>query len=153
MDFSEYLQSAKASLFRFEYLQEFHMSEEQEVFRTYSTTGIVEIRPIMQDWWNFLEMKHRDGVHTQRVRLIRFPISKYLEWELYIHRQTIKHGDDIRSLTEDLLMPELEDLGDFWVIDDTIALKMNYDSTGKYLGFEKVDVEPYIKAKEYLLRN
>jgi hypothetical protein len=153
MDFSKYLQSAKNSLFRFEYLQEFDMPEEHELFKTYKATGKVEIRPILQDWWNFLEMKHTEGVCTQRVRLIRSPMTKYLEWELYGHRQTIKHGDDIRVLDENRLMPELEDLGDFWVIDDSIALKMNYDSTGKYLGFKEVDPKLYIKAKKYLLDN
>lgn len=153
MNLEDHLQSAQKSLFRFEYLQEFDVSEESELFRTYQATGKVEIRDMMQDWWEFLEKKHQQGVLTQRVRLVRFPVSKYVEWELFIHRQASKHGDDIRTLNEKKLTPELEVLGDFWLIDELTALKMNYDSAGKYIGFEKVEFQPYLKAKKYLLAN
>lgn len=147
----EYLSSAKESLFRFEYLQDFDTPEEREIFRAYKSNGQIEIRPLMQGWWNFLKAKHEEGVITQRVRLVKMPETEYLKWELFIHRQTAQQGDDIRVLSEDQLTEALEQLGDFWLVDDSIALKMNYDSTGKYLGCEEVSVEPYEKAKKYLL--
>jgi len=153
MDLGDYLQSSKKSLFRFEYLQEFDVPEEKDLFRIYEATGKVEIVPMMQDWWNFLESKQIKGVVTQRVRFIKFPLTKYLEWELRIHLETVKHGDEIRVINEPQLPSEIAALGDFWLIDDSIALHMNYDAQGRYLGFQEVASQPYREAKQYLLNN
>lgn len=153
MSLGEKLKSARESLFRFEYLQEFDVPEESPAFRKYQTNEEVEIRHLMQGWWDFLEAEHAEGVRTERVRLVRAPQTRYLEWELLIHRESLKHGDHIRILKEDSLTPDVEVLGDFWLIDDTTALKMNYGARGRFLGFEEVDAEPYIQAKIYLLKN
>ena len=154
MDLGEHLKSAKESLFRFEYLQEFDVPKEREFFKTGQIYGQAEIENLMHDWWNFLDTRRKEGVLTQRVRLVRLPLTKYLEWELYVHRQTVeRHKDDIRTLSEENLRPDIEKLGDFWLVDDSVALKMNYDSDGKYLGFEEVAPQPYIDAKRSLLEN
>jgi hypothetical protein len=153
MTLGEHLQSARESLFRFEYLQEFDTPEEKELFRTYIVNGKAEIRPMMKDWWGFLEAKHAEGVLTQRVRFVRIPQTKYVEWELYIHRQSLSHGDQIYILEESKLIPDIEKLGDFWLVDDVKALKMKYDSEGRYVEFEEVNVQPYMQAKGYLLDN
>ncbi len=153
MNLMDYLESAKKSLFRFEYLQDFNIPEEKDDFETYKKTGKFD-PTMMKEWWNFLESKQREGVIAQRVRLVREPFTKYTEWEIEIYKETIKHGDEIKTLSEDKLTTALDELKDFWIIDDSIVLSIKYTSIGEYLGFEKVvNIDTYLNAKRYLLEN
>jgi len=148
-----HLQSAKKSLFRFEYLQDFNISSEKDNFDAYKKTGVFD-HGMMKSWWNFLELKQKEGVVAQRVRLVRKPITKYTEYSLEIFKETIKYGDEIRILPEEKITSDLEKLKDFWLIDDSVVLDMKYSKIGEYLGFKVIDdMKPYLKAKKYLLEN
>lgn len=150
MTLLERLGAAKESIFRFEYLQDFSMPEEVESLRRFEETGEVDASG-MDEWWTFLAGLHARGVETRRVRLVREPRSVYVQHELLVHKESVKHGDDIRMITKDVLTPEIEALGDFWMIDDSAVLRMNYSPAGEYLGFEEVrDVARYVAAREYL---
>ncbi len=153
MTFLEHLASAKQSLFRFEYLQDFSIPEEKEALELFEKTGKFHTDD-MQEWWDFLHTLHTRGVVTERVRLVREPQSLYMRHELLVHKESVAQGDRITVLTEQSLTPAIAALGDFWLIDGRKVLKMNYTATGEYLGFEEVsDLAPYLAAKEYLLSN
>jgi len=154
MDLYDYLKSAKKSLFRLEYLQEYNVPEEAEFFEQYKKTGGIDTKDLMQEWWDFLKQKNDKGVIMQRVRLVKKPITKYLEWELKVYKETARYGEEIKLLPEYKSTPELDELGDFWLVDDSVGLKMNYDESGQYESFELVsDIKLYLNAKKYLLEN
>ena len=151
MNLLDHLSLAKESIFRFEYLQDFSIPGEQAALDHFEKTGEIDITDV-QEWWDFLATLHARGVATERVRLVREPQNVYTRHELLVHKESVAHGDDIRVLAEGRLTPEVDTLGDFWLIDNALVLKMNYTTTGEYLGFEEVvDTAPYISAKEYLL--
>lgn len=154
MELINYLNSANKSIFRFEYLQDFDIPEEQKFFQKYVTAGVLDLEPLMKGWWDFIDAKRRMGVMYQKVKLIREPLTKYTEWSLQICKKSEKYGQKTKILTEEKLTRSLERLKDFWLIDDSVALRMNYGGRGEYLGFEKVkNIEPYVLAKKYSLKN
>jgi hypothetical protein len=152
MDLMDYLKSAKKSLFRFEYLQEFKAGEDGNIDQWRKTGEIDE--NLFKEWWNFLEGKHKEGVITQRVRRIMYPLNEYTQWELQTHKLSIQHGDDIRKITDDEFHKLNICATDFWFIDDSVVLIMKYSNEGKYLGFSiESDIATYLKYKEALLNN
>lgn len=150
MDLIDYLDSAKNRLFRFEALQTYDVSEERESYMEFIKTGKLDFS-VVHEWWDFIEKKVTQGVAMDRVRLIKYPLTTYTQYELGMHRESIKHGDTIKVIEEAsfsaLHIPEQ----DFWLVDD-LVLGMKYDAAGKYLGFDLVDpIEGYIKNKDLLI--
>ena len=149
----DYLQSAQKSLFRFERLQVYDMPEEQTAFQNFCQTGVLKITGSDKEWFAFLQEKHGQGVVTQRVRLIEYPLTDYTRFELAFHRVALQHGDDIRFVTKELLNGLSLPVKDFWLIDDKIILIQNYDTAGRWLGFEvgEQDMAVYQQGKNVLL--
>jgi hypothetical protein len=157
MDLMNYLNTATTSLFRFESLQDYDVEGEKEEVKIFKQTRQLDDSD-MKEWWSFIDGKVATGVQMQRVRLVMMPMTDYTEMELEIHKKSALHGDDIRTITEEKfktlnVVPKF----DFWLIDDTIVLIMNYDLTGKYLGFSvQGGVHPYseyVGIKKALLEN
>lgn len=123
MDLGDNLNNAQKSLFRFEYLQEFGIASELNAVELWKRTDNID-RQYMQGCWDFVASKTKRGVHMQRVRSVKFPMTDYLRMELAIFQETKKFGDDIRIVTDQdfskLRIPQK----DFWLIDDAIALDM-----------------------------
>lgn len=142
MNIESYFNNAKVSMFRFEALQVYDvgvddMSDEE-----------------MIPWRAFVKEKVESGVLMQRVRLLTYPLTDYTIRELEIHKKSVVCGDDIRTVDSEIFNRLNIEAKDFWLIDDEVCLEMNYDESGKWLGFEMSnDIEKYIKIKEVLLRN
>jgi len=146
-----YLNSARKSLFRFEYLQNFSGTD-KEAFAHWQKTGKIDWT-VIQEWWGFLERKHAEGVTTTRVRLVELPISEYTKFELQLHYETAKHGDDIRIITDNQFGKLTIPYTDFWMIDDQLVLRTLYDEHGMFIGMEKGDEKGYRQAKLALIAN
>src|SRR5216684_1100797 len=99
MNLMDYLAVAKKSLFRFEFLQEYDAGEKDNIKQWRKTSQINSA--LFKEWWDFLEKKHGEGVITQRVRRVVYPLNEYTQWELMGHRLSIQHGDDIREISND----------------------------------------------------
>lgn len=150
MDLMAYLSAAKRSLFRYEYLQDFS-AVDKEGFEEWQRSGSIE-EAKLDEWIAFLEKKHKEGVTTQRVRRVVLPLNAYTRYELAVHRIIAQYGDDIRVVTDDAITSLAAPAFDFWLIDETIALKMLYGERGVFLGIEKQsDPEPYLRAMGALL--
>ncbi|TAK57757.1 hypothetical protein EPO17_01160 [Patescibacteria group bacterium] len=141
--FSDYLNSAKKSLFRFESLQDYKIDGEDE-----SDEG-------MKEWWDFIASKKKQGVQMQRIKLVIRPLTKYTETELEIHKKSSSFGDDIRIIEEEAFKILGVKQEDFWIVDDVICLRMKYSNEGEYLGFDVVEksVKKYLKIKKVLLKH
>ena len=153
MDLIDHLNSAVASLFRFEGLQEYVVEQEREALLAFTADGTVSDAH-MQDWWGFIDRKTKSGIVMERVRLVIEPLTDYTKMELELHKRSAEKGDVIKTITED----RFSELGiapqDFWLIDDAKVLIMNYDEQGKYLGYAVYeDVTQFLKAKQLLLQN
>jgi len=147
-----YLGAARTSLFRFEYLQDFSATD-STLFAKWQKAGNIENDSDLQSWWDFLNQKHHEGVVTSRVRLVEFPISEYTSFELQIHRETARRGDDVRIITRDQFDKLAIPYTDFWIIDDVTVIGMRYGNHGKFEGLEKHmgNEDEYRVAKKKLI--
>ncbi len=144
MELFDYLKSANKSLFRFESLQTYNVEGED----------ISDPDEGMEDWWDFIASKTKAGVTMQRVRLVTQPLTDYTKMELEVHKKSKTFGDDIRIIDEEKFKSLQIKQQDFWLIDDSVCLTMNYSASGEYLGFTiENDVETYLKIKSSLLEN
>jgi cation diffusion facilitator CzcD-associated flavoprotein CzcO len=109
----------------------------------------------MGPWWDFIRTKTKEGVNMSRVRMLVYPLNDYTKAELVAHAKSALCGDDIRTITD----TECVSLGfepvDFWLIDNTTCLLMNYTNEGEWLGFDVVTehIEKYTEMKHTLLKN
>ncbi|MPZ86600.1 MAG: hypothetical protein GEU81_00740 [Nitriliruptorales bacterium] len=91
-----------------------------------------------QPWLDRLRREAAAGILNHRVHVLTRPLSDYLRYECeWGHLPNSIAGEDIRVL--DLTNRErpagLVD-HDFWLIDDEHAIRMFYDSIGRFLGAE-----------------
>jgi hypothetical protein len=151
MNLSDYLARAKTSLFRFEFLQEFNVPQESDALKMWQDSKKVD-KEYFQRWWNFVKEKTGKGVVMQRVRLVKLPLTDYTRWELAVHDMTAKFGDDIRVIKEADYKKLGLDLKDFWVVDDTVVLDMEYNKAGEYIDSAVMpQIDKYLQAKKLLL--
>ena len=152
MKLIDHLGSAKQYIFRFEYLQDFSATDAKS-FEYWQKNGNIDEQSV-KEWWDFLEGFHKQGVVTKRVRRIVRPMNEYTRFELEVHKKTAKRGDKIRTIADDVYQTLDISFKDFWLIDDTTVIDMNYDDSGRYLGFSvNPRVGEYIKAKDLLWRH
>ncbi|MDT0321550.1 DUF6879 family protein [Streptomyces millisiae] len=72
------------------------------------------------------------GIRQRRLRVVEFPVTPYVQWELHVLRVRVEVGDDIRaidardiaSVERDRPVPEMVILG------DTVLYEVIYDDQG-----------------------
>ena len=85
---------------------------------------------------------------------LRRPLSDYLRYDFVVYAHTVQAGEDVRTLDlTDRADPGLPSV-DFWLLDDTRVVRMDYDGNGRQLGREwlkDVDPAPFIAWKQLAL--
>lgn len=151
MTLLETLDQAKHSLFRFESLQEYIVNSEKDLVQTWKSEHRIADEH-MQEWWDYVSSKKAAGITMQRVSLLRYPLTSYKEMELEIFKKTNKYGDDIRIINGDDFDNLSVGAQDFWLIDDTFAVILNYEANGEWIGFDTTnEVSKYLKIKDLIL--
>jgi hypothetical protein len=92
-------------------------------------------------WMAQIRSEVARGLQTDRVHVVRGPLSEYLRFEFewgYTYNAAAGEHIGILDLAE---QPEPADLisEDFWLIDDTHALQMHYEASGKFLAASHAD--------------
>lgn len=88
------------------------------------------------------------GTPFYRIRIIRFPLSDYLKWELAHFRLNAEMGERI-FLAESARIADIElsvDLDDFTLFDDFLMLATEYTTEGAFKGAH------IVRNREYLRR-
>jgi len=146
-----YFNSFKKNAFRVETLQRYDVSEEQYAYDYFLLNKKLP-EWSCYEWINIIKQAKERWATMQRVHLIQFPISQYVSFELEEYKNNIKAWEEIFYMPFEKCSINIET--DFWIFDDTIVLKMNYDKDGAFLNFEEVkDIGPYLEIKKYLLKN
>jgi hypothetical protein len=94
--------------------------------------------------------QRQEGKYFGRVRTVGHPITRYTEFEMASYPENIAAGEEVQILDRSWLEPGNDDWTrqDFWLFDDAIAVLMNYDDQGHFLGVERAeDVQPYIAIR------
>ncbi len=156
MDFRKELDNAKKEIFRFEALQEYFSDGsneiENEIKKQWKETGKVDMN-LMKEWHEFISKKFKEGVKFFWVRLVKFPLNEYTKSELYIFKQRVKYGIDIRIITKENFDKLNIDVKDFYLVDDKVVL-MKYGENNEYIGCElNKNLGKYKMCGDLLIKN
>lgn len=114
------------------------------------------------DWDRALELNERErdavrakvaedkslGVKSRRLRVVEYPVTPYLQWEMQYFRLLAEAGEDlrvidasrVRHLEADRLLPEIVVLG------DRVLFEVLYDADGTAYGARRID-DPQVIAE------
>ena len=158
MDLDKWLDSAKKSIFRFEFLQEYKIKDEEDFDKRmdeqFLKTGEVDMS-LMKEWHDFIRSKTSSGVEMRWVRLVVIPINFYTKLSLHIYRKRLEFGIDIMVITQENFDKLNIKVNDFYLIDDENVLLMNYDDKKDFLGvtLDNKSLKKYLGYKKLLLEN
>ena len=91
------------------------------------------------------------------MHVINRPLTDYLCYEFAVYRRTVEAGEDVRILDlTDQPNPGLP-AQDFWLFDDSTAIEMQYDQTGRIaaapLITDPAAVGRYLQLRDTALRH
>lgn len=81
------------------------------------------------------------GYVPQRIRVVEFPISPYLQWEMQFLRLLAEQGQDLRVLRAEQLS-DLEHAGllpEVVLLGDRVLYEVDYDATGTVTGGRRIE--------------
>lgn len=110
--------------------------------------------PETNPWLARIQAAVARGYRWYRVHILDQPLSDYTRYELWGYRANQAAGEEI-YLADRETHADLQQLReDFWLIDNTIAIRMIYDDEGRSLRSERVP-EPgrYREMREIALRH
>lgn len=138
------------SAWRLETLPAYGTPESDPEFAAYLQLGHqlppLEDRPAKQTWMADVRRAVAQGKQLGRVHALRRPLSPYLAYELATYPENIAAGEEVR-ITDLNEHPELAGLGpDFWLLDNELALVMDYDDQGRFLDLNRTENPTVVRA-------
>ncbi|MBU0761249.1 MAG: hypothetical protein KJ600_05945 [Nanoarchaeota archaeon] len=158
MDLYKELDKSEKEIFRYEALQEYFSDGsdeiENKISQQWKEKGEVDM-DLMKEWHDFISKKISGGVKMVWVRLVEFPLNEYTKSGLYIYKKRIKYGIDIRVITKEKFNKLNIEIKDFYIIDKTKILLMNFGNNNEYLGCEldSKNLQKYKESKDLLIKN
>lgn len=152
-DWRTFFDSYQREAFRLETLPSYGVGSEQAEYAKFLATGKLDI-PDDDPWLVRVRHFRQTGRWIGRVHVISRPLTDYLRYEFAVYRRTVEVGEDVRILD----LTDQPDPGlpaqDFWLFDETVIVRMDYDLDGTQLGrefLEDVDPAPYVAWKRLAL--
>jgi hypothetical protein len=152
-DLLQLIDTSTQSAFRLETLRQYLVPQEAEEFADWRRGNRKPLAtPSESEWLARLRESTNRGYRWYRARVLDYPLSEYSEYELYHYQANRAAGEDI-YVADRASNPDLRDLReDFWLIDDTVVVRMVYDQEGYFIRPELVDeVEPYLHMQSRAL--
>lgn len=153
----DHFESFKQEAFRLETLPAYNIPSEQEDYKRY-LAGAPLPSPDREhiEWIEVIKRATARGATFKRARIIPNPLTSYIKYEIdwgYLYNADA--GEEIRLVEEAALITnsQFNFKEDYWLFDNTIAVKMNYDSTGGFLGGELLDeglTDKYRKTRDLI---
>ena len=138
-EFASLFQTFKTSAFRLEALPQYLVDEERSEFAAFQSG-----RPLPKErnaeWASLIRDAVSAGKSMSRVHLLPRTLTPYLRFEIeWAYAYSHEAGEDVRLLLDEKATDTDRQLQDFWLFDDRIAIFMNYDDSGRFLGVTKAD--------------
>ncbi len=149
----KYFKNFKKYAFRLELLQKYDVSFEEENYNNFLETGKVN-HESNKEWHDIIKDAKQRGAEMSRVHVIKKPLSDYLKFEFEMYKGNQKAGEEILILKEEYFKSlDVDIYFDFWLFDDEVVLKMEYNKYGKYLAYQKLsnNIDKFISLKNKLL--
>lgn len=124
--------------FRLETYPAYDVASEQDEYQRFLSSGTLSI-PDDDLWLTRVRHFRASSRWIGRVHVLRRPLTDYLRYEFAVYRHTVAAGEDIRIL--DLTSQPNPGLPnqDFWLLDDTSVVRMDYDDQGRQLSRELLE--------------
>jgi hypothetical protein len=127
------LKSFRRSAFRLETLARYTVPQEEEWFAEWRRTGkLPELTPDNDPWLKMVKGHCGAGKKMQRVRVVSSPLTDYERFELSLFPPSVAAGEEIRVIQRSLVVQTQ----DFWLFDESTAVMLRYDDTGRFQGVE-----------------
>lgn len=144
-EFNAAFDTFRVSAFRLETLQSYAVDAEDawlQAFRQGLPRPERSVRT--SPWLQRIAATTMADKSWSRVRLVRHPLTEYVQYELLSYIESAAVGEEIRIVDLDA-NPELAGMlgPDFWLFDvgqpDGFAVVMHYDADGAVQGYERID--------------
>lgn len=136
-DLAWWTKNFKTSAFRLETLPVYDSPRETEMLAAFMRGEEVRL-PDDFAWLQMVRSHTAAGRSMQRVRMIQYPLSDYIRFEMSLYPQCVEAGEEIRIWVGDGSL--LGSPKDFWLFDRDTCFELHYDSRGAFLGAEPVEV-------------
>jgi hypothetical protein len=106
--------------------------------------------PDTDPWLRMVADSVDAGRHWSRVHILDRPLSDYLRFELLGYQGNVVAGEDVRIADRANAPAPLSVLTrDFWLLDDVLAVVIEYDGSGRRLAMEPTyDVGNFIAQRD-----
>ena len=135
-DLAWWMQNFKTSAFRLEALQVYDSPRETEMLAAFMRGEKVRL-PDDFAWLQMVRSHAGAGRSMQRVRMIQYPLSDYIRFEMSLYPQCVEAGEEVRIYEGDGSL--LGSPNDFWLFDSDTCFQLHYDGRGAFLGAEPVE--------------
>jgi hypothetical protein len=143
LDVEDFFASFQRTAWRLEAQPAYGTAESDPGFGLYLDRGMelpsLAERPAKQAWVTEVRKAVAQGKQLARVHVLSHPLTTYLRFELASYPENIEAGEDVRIASVDE-HPELGALDtDFWLLDGSVALVMDYDDYGRFCGVTRTE--------------
>ncbi|MFY1659417.1 DUF6879 family protein [Micromonospora sp. WMMD1274] len=149
------LRGVERSVFRLETLDCYTAPGEADLLRDFHAGRALPPRsPDHDPWLRMVADSVNAGRRWSRVHVLNRPLSDYLRFELLGYQGNLLAGEDVRIADRAVAPDELGELtSDFWLLDDVLAVKIEYDRKGRRLAMEPTShVAPYIEQRDLAMK-
>lgn len=93
------------------------------------------------EWLKTIHKATQAGKIFERIRIISNELTDYEKYEFLCYHNNSIAGEKIYVLSADdynkLVADEMK--GDFWIFDNELLVKLNYNSNGEFLNIQQID--------------
>jgi hypothetical protein len=150
------LRKVKRSVFRLETLSSYAAPGEAEMVRAFNEGRPMPPRgPDTDPWLRMVADSVQAGRRWSRVHVLDRPLSDYLRFELLGYQGNVAAGEDVRIADRAYAPETLNGLtDDFWLLDDAVAVIIEYDGDGRRLSMEPTrDVDGLIDQRNLAIQH
>lgn len=152
-------ENSKKNIFRLEEIPEYNVPEDLVNFNKWKHGKFV-IDKDSKNWLANLKSTKNKRINIQRVRIVSFPFSNYLKYEIDFWQHSTKAGEKILFLDKAIYQKIKFTLDfspeDFWLFDDKTLIIFHYNPKGDFVREEPIldpqTINKYVILKKELLR-
>jgi hypothetical protein len=150
------LREATQSVFRLETRSFYTAPGEADMLRAFNDGSPMPPRnPDTDPWLRMVADSVSAGRQWSRVHVLDRPLSDYLRFELLGYQGNVAAGEDVRIADRAVIPRALGQLSrDFWLLDNALAVVMEYDDDGRRLAMEPTrDVDSFVDQRDLAVKH